>query len=480
MLLHALLVLAISAPQADTTRYHVTLASSDAPRIQVEATFPAVNGRIWMHPHWASHFPRGWASLVHDLSVATPNGVTVVPMPVDTSAWRIDATGPVTVRYAVDLDWTTKPWPIGNEQGGSRWPDALYLIGRSLFLMGDTIGPVAVTFDLPPGWQATVPWEPSQAARTFVMPGIASLVGNPLILGAASPTQLTEGPFTLTVALPGATAAERSQVEASVRPILRQLVPIFPGTAPSRHLMVYFRSYAEDGEGFLNGAVFTSTTPIRPEGKPVWGVLLAHEMLHFWQGQRVRSNPSSVGQWFGEGGTEYLAMMALVRAGVLDRPTFLQKAGRHLGAYLYFRWAGVFDSISIVQAGRNKGRDRFGVYDGGWATSLCLDARIRTASGDRRSFESLVTAMWEKFGRTNTPWTHADIVREASAAAGEDLSALFRTAIDSTGMLPIADCLATLGLTHMSKPYGAESWLFDDPAASEAARARRDRWYTSR
>jgi predicted metalloprotease with PDZ domain len=262
-------------------------------------------------------------------------------------------------------------------------------------------------------------------------------------------------------------------VQSALGGPLRRYLEIFPGGPPGAYLMTFFYAAAEDGESFLDSSAFTTTQPVAPDGAILWANFLAHELLHYWIGQRIRGADYPTSQWLGEGFTEYLANLTLVREGIVDEPTFRRKAEKHVGNYLYYQWSSAFE-LPILEAGQQKGYNRFGVYDGGWAVALCLDARLREGSGGTQTFEDLLSALWERYGRTQTPYRHADVVAAASEVAGEDLTAFFADHVAAREDLPVEACLRTLGYTLYSKPYAGEAYLAPaDSAALEAWIGRR-------
>ena len=300
------------------------------------------------------------------------------------------------------------------------------------------------------------------------MPDNDSLMRNSLIVGRFGAIRLQEGGIDLTLALPGSMREAESLVGSALGGPLRRFLALFPGSPPGAYLMTFFYAAAEDGESFLDSSAFTTTQPVIPDGAILWANFLAHELLHFWIGQRIRGEDYATSQWVGEGFTEYLANLSLVREGIVDELTFRRKAEKHVGNYLYYQWSSAFET-PILEAGQRKGYNRFGVYDGGWVVALCLDARLREGSGGARTFEDLIGALWEGFGRPGTPYTYQDVVASASEVAAEDLGSFFAEHVAARETLPVEACLRTLGYTLYSEPYAGEAYLA--PADTAALRA---------
>jgi predicted metalloprotease with PDZ domain len=245
--------------------------------------------------------------------------------------------------------------------------------------------------------------------------------------------------------------------------------------------MTFFFAQAEDGEAFTRSAAFTSADSVIPEGRIVWGNFLAHELFHFWNGQRIRgAGPRTTWRWMAEGFTEYYANVTLAREGLISSELFLKKAERHMGSYLYFMTAPAFPRMSLAEAGMDTGVNRFGVYDGGWAVAFCLDGLIREGSGDRRSLDDFMRELWLRFGPGSSGYSVRELDGLAEELAGNDLGGFVATYVESDRVLPVRECLDRVGLIASLKSYAAEAFLFTDAGASTAAVLRGRALYGAR
>jgi predicted metalloprotease with PDZ domain len=181
-----------------------------------------------------------------------------------------------------------------------------------------------------------------------------------------------------------------------------------------------------------------------------------------------------------EGFTEYYANVTLAREGLIPADLFLKKAERHLGNYLYFMTAPAFTRMSLVEAGRNTGVNRFGVYDGGWAVAFCLDGLIRERSGDRASLDDFVRALWQRARAGGPGYSVPDLDALADRLAGGPLGEFVARHVEGSEVVPPRRCLERVGLTGAFKGYAAEAYLFPDANASRAASSRGRALYGAR
>jgi hypothetical protein len=257
-----------------------------------------------------------------------------------------------------------------------------------------------------------------------------------LVVGQHASVRVSDGPFDLELVLPEPRAGG-PLVDPVMRGCWRRTAPAARNTAYA-FLMTFFLADVDDGESFLRSAAFTTADAVVPGGLIVWGDFLAHELFHFWNGQRIRgAEPRTGWRWLAEGFTEYYANVTLAREGLIPADMFLKKAERHLGNYLYFATAPQRPRMSLVEAGTNTTTNRFGVYDGGWSVAFCLDGLIRAL---RRSRVARRLHARSGRGRRTAPAAGGRPRRAGRRSRRRDPQQFVATA--GNGVLPVRDCLA--------------------------------------
>ena len=229
----------------------------------------------------------------------------------------------------------------------------------------------------------------------------------------------------------------------------------------------------KDGEAFHKSATFTTADSVTPNSRVIWGNFLAHEIFHHWNGQAIRGVERNPRQYLNEGFTEYYANRTIARTGLITPALYMQRMEIHVGHYAYFRWAPAFDGISLQDAGNDKTRYRFGVYDGGWTLALCLDGAIREQTHDRKSLDDFMRRMYVLYGLPDQPYRISDIARVASEVAGADLSDFFRRYVSGTETLPVRECVHRMGFEGFGKEYSGEYYIFPGTAETPAEAKRR-------
>ncbi|MBL4788714.1 MAG: hypothetical protein JKY60_06590 [Kordiimonadaceae bacterium] len=260
--------------------------------------------------------------------------------------------------------------------------------------------------------------------------------------------------------------------KVTINEIIPIYLGIFPNTPPTRYLMTYLTGQSEDAEAFKNGAAFTTSLNISADTQIFWADFLAHELFHYWNGARVRTEERWEGNWFKEGFTDYYANIALRNRDVLSEAWLIRRMENIFGNYLYFNFSSAFNGLTIVEAGKNKGRNRFGVYDAGWVLAFALDNEIYNRTNGVKSLDVVMTALYTRYQETGQRLDLETLLEIASTSTGLALTPFFDEYLKSRTPLPLVDIMKTFGWTSYSNNYANEYYLTVDPNADEGAMAR--------
>jgi alpha-galactosidase len=420
-----------------------------------------------MLPIWSPGYYRveDYAAQVRDLSARGPDGRVLPVERIPPNRWRVDTDGASRVtltysllctRYFVTTNWVS--------------PELGVLNGPATFitLVADETRPQEVVVEPPPPWHDVATGLDEVAdglPHHYRAESYEALLDAPIVAGnlATHAFEVERVPHYLVDAgAPGGWDGEK--VARHLRRIVQQTVPLW-GELPYRKyvfLNVFWR-----GGGGLEHATSTllTTNPDRVltgNGYRSWLSFAAHEYVHALNVKRLRpvelgpfdyeEPPRTPSLWLAEGVTSYLADLAVARAGLAGREGFLSSmsgAIRELqespGRLLQTVEQSSLDVWTNSNSGVGAAASTVSYYVKGQVLGFLLDARVRAASGERRSLDDVMRVAYERHGGERG-YTPEEFRAVATEMAGEDLTDWFRKALASTGELDYAEALDRFGL----------------------------------
>lgn len=475
VLLAFLLVFAVSsAPgQAQSVnRYHVAI-DAEAAAAHITASLEMKGTTLALYnvvP--VPGLPTGQASLIADLEVRDREGRVLPHRDLGGGDFEIDQAGPIELSYTVRMEHDRYAWPFGREEVAYRTPEGLMVTGYALFLADATdqgAGPYEVSFDLPAGWRAHTPWTPVGDGERFEVPTRRDLLSNALFLGSAHAETIEAGGLTLTLVLGGPYVEDRSLFADLLRAQAEAYHDLF-GAAPlsDRFLIVVNEDPLSDGGAFAGSFSQVIDGEASPANRIVWGVAMAHELLHFWNGLALIPADDRE-EWFKEGVTDYLTTVTLARNGLLDRELLFKRIENFPRRVLFARY-GQRLGMSVRAAGEDKQTNRQLIYGGGAVAALALDVELRLRSDDRVGLPDLMRALYAAHVPEGTRYTLDDIARTAEALTGSDFGDFFASTVESGAIFDVRPALHALGLRL--DQFFDEFYVSRDPGATLEQQAR--------
>ncbi|MSQ52721.1 MAG: M61 family peptidase [Betaproteobacteria bacterium] len=192
--------------------------------------------------------------------------------------------------------------------------------------------------------------------------------------------------------------------------------------------------------------------------------LCSHEYFHTWNVKRLkpaafvpydldRENYTSL-LWVFEGFTSYYDDLMLLRAGVIDRDSYLELLACTITNHL--RTPGrtrqsvaeaSFDAwIKYYRQDENSPNAAVSYYVKGSLVALCLDLHIRQRTRGGKSLDDLMHLMWKRRGLSGEGVGEEEVEAMAEEATGLKLRAFFDSAVRGTAELPLARLLAAHGV----------------------------------
>jgi predicted metalloprotease with PDZ domain len=197
--------------------------------------------------------------------------------------------------------------------------------------------------------------------------------------------------------------------------------------------------------------------------------LCSHEYFHTWNVKRMKPDvfaPYDLQNenyttllWLFEGFTSYYDDLLLLRAGLIDEPTYLKLLGKTVGSVL--RGSGrmkqsvaesSFDAWSkYYRQDENAPNAIVSYYTKGSLVALALDLTLRARTAGRVALDDVMRAMWQRYGSDfygggGTGIGETQVEALFDEVSGLRLKPLFDRLVRGTEDLPLAKLFAPFGL----------------------------------
>ena len=244
---------------------------------------------------------------------------------------------------------------------------------------------------------------------------------------------------------------------------------IFGGNPLSSRYLIIVNNGLDDGGAFASSFSQFIDGDADEANRIGWGVVMAHELLHFWNGlSLVRADSRE--EWFNEGFTDYLTTMTLAQNGIDDEQMLFRRLENIARRYWLARVLQRL-KMSVRDSGENKQPNRQLVYGGGAITGLALDVEMRKATNNKVGVEDLMRSMYAEFGKPGLKHSLPDIERHVKMLTGKDFHEFFAKAVDSASYFDSRPYFAELGL-DMDIYLLDEAYVRHDPKATAEQNAR--------
>jgi predicted metalloprotease with PDZ domain len=458
--------------------YRLWLAEPQTHHFMVDLEADGVEGqaRVVM-PSWTpgSYLMREFPRNVVTFAAADGTGRPLAHAKADKNSWVVDAPadGRLRVRYLVyadELSVRTSHLDASHAfiSGTSAF---MYLEGRE----GDEL---RLEVRPPAGWSVATALEEVEP-NLFRAAGYDELADSPLEIGTHELIAFEVDGVPHRWAVWGRGNLDRERLVADTTRIVRAEKALF-GELPYR-AYTFILHLLPGGSGGLEHRDSTVLVADRwsfrgPAYESLLG-LVAHELFHAWNGKRIR--PAVLGPfdyvresytrelWVVEGITTYYTDVILRRAGLISRQRYLEKQAEQIS-----RLAGIpgrmvqpledasFDAwIKFYRPDANSPNATISYYHKGALVALLLDLEIREATGNARSLDDVMRALWAEYGRPDVGFPERRVEALASEVAGMDLRPFFDRWLRATDELDFAPHLAAAGLAlvpaHEVRPGGA-------------------------
>ena len=198
--------------------------------------------------------------------------------------------------------------------------------------------------------------------------------------------------------------------------------------------------------------------------------LCSHEYFHSWNVKRIKpevyrtadlSKPVYTNQlWWFEGITSYYDGLFLNRGGLVDSDEYLSRLAKEMTRV--YRMPGrlkqsVAESSYLTwtkfyQQDENAPNAIVSYYTKGSLIALGLDLTIRAKTGNAKSLDDVLMALWQNYGLKNKGLLDGEIESLCTEISGVDLTDFFDRYLNSTEDLPFAQLFAPFGIDFSLRP----------------------------
>jgi len=219
--------------------------------------------------------------------------------------------------------------------------------------------------------------------------------------------------------------------------------------------------------------------PANSEGYRNFLGLCSHEYFHTWNVKRIKPAvfaPYDLTQesytsllWLFEGFTSYYDDLTLVRAGLIDRSTYLSLLAKTINAVQ--KGSGrlkqsvaesSFDAwTKYYRQDENAPNAIVSYYQKGSLVALWFDLLIRSRTRGKRSLDDVMRILWRRYGRDFYSDGHGvgvsakDVEALFDEVTGLSLKPVFDHAVRGTKDLPLTDVLASFAIRFQDRPAKA-------------------------
>ncbi|WP_276168971.1 M61 family metallopeptidase [Zobellia alginiliquefaciens] len=240
-------------------------------------------------------------------------------------------------------------------------------------------------------------------------------------------------------------------------------------------LACYIPNASGDGMEHRNSTILTSTRSLAKGGMEGNIGTVSHEFFHAWNVERIRPESlepfnfeeanMSGALWFAEGFTSYYTNLILCRAGIITPKKYVEGISGTFNyvwnspARQFFNPIEMSYQAPFVDAATsvdpvNRENTFISYYSYGSVLGLALDLSLRE---EKLNLDDYMKLVWEKYGKTETPYTVKNLEQGLADYAGSDFAdRFFDNYIYQSEMPDYNSLLKTVGVTLMQNsetPY---------------------------
>jgi predicted metalloprotease with PDZ domain len=300
--------------------------------------------------------------------------------------------------------------------------------------------PIRITFQPPHGtdWRTATQLAPTADPLTFTAPSLDYFLDSPTELSdfALREWAVSDGRAAYTIRVAMHHQGSETELELYVdwtRRLVTEARDVF-GEYPRfdygtyTFIADYLPWVNGDGMEHRNSTILASTRSLEQASMGLLGTV-AHEFFHAWNVERIRPRSlepfdferanMSDALWFAEGFTSYYGGLLMRRVGMFGDAEYARRMSNTVSTVLlspargFYSVVGMSRQAPFVDQARsvdptNRDNTFISYYTWGSALALALDLTLRTEF-DRLDLDAYMRAVWQRHGKTETPYTVDDL-----------------------------------------------------------------------
>jgi len=460
----AILFALIWAPiaSAQTVHYSVSMPQPATHIFRIEMTIdkPGASSVELALPAWNALYQiRDFSQFVQDLHANVPF------KRVDKESWRFNtqADGRLSVTYGVLAnEWSAFSSQLDETHAFFNSAGLLLLWNARREL------PLELSITPPAGWQVATSLGPSETPFTYRAANYDELVDCPVDIGKLDLYNFVVDGVPFQISVDGSHRDyDRTELTTMVEQIVRTEVHLMNDMPMKHYTFIYHFNDNDRGGGGMEHRDSTAIHfTVRPGVRSVRSIagVTAHEFFHLWNVKRIRpqglepvdyfkENYTSA-LWFSEGVTSYYGDLTLKRSGIMNKQDFLNALADQI---LMLQSRPAHRTQSAAESSLMTWYDIYpyyrqpdqsiSYYNKGLLIGLLLDLKIRNATDNKGSLDTVMRYLNENYAKKNRFFEDDyGVERAITAATGVNLDADYQAFVFSTAELPYADVLRLAGL----------------------------------
>ena len=450
------LVYQVAMSQPQTHMFEVSLTVSEWERELLDLKMP-----VWTP---GSYLVREYTKQLQDFAAVASDGNKLTAFKVAKNHWQIqtDNHSAITISYRIFANELTVRTNHLDATHGYFNPAAL-----CFYIPGYEHCPVEIAIVTPhPDWQITTPL-PEISPHNFLAADFDTLVDSPFEIGRQQIYDFTVLDKRHQLVVWGKGNLDPQMAIADIQKIVEVEAKIFGGLPYEEYIFLLHLS--PSGGGGLEHKNCCSLLYPRfsfqgSEKHNRFMQLVAHEFFHLWNVKRIR--PAALEKfdyegenytpslWFSEGTTSYYDLIIPRRAGIYDAKEFLAELSKEITRFITTPGRLVqplsessFDAwIKLYRPDANSANSQISYYLKGEMVTLLLDLLIRDRTNGAKSFDDVLVAMWEQFGKAEIGFSESQLKNIIESVANQDLTEFYDRYIHGVEELPFNEYLNPLGV----------------------------------